>query len=217
MTIADIYDALTARDRPYKKALPTERALDILGFEVKDGHLDAELVRIFREAEDLPSCRPDSSTTESRPIRIRIGLGLGLEIGLGLGFGSDSGSDSDRLGLDRIGIGFGLWFSIAWTPVDRGGLLMRDPLCDGVFDLVGNTPLVRLARIPETGGAEVRAKLERKNPAGSVKDRPALAMMLAAERAGRSARAPRSSRPPAATPASAWPCCARRAAIAACW
>jgi HD-GYP domain-containing protein (c-di-GMP phosphodiesterase class II) len=51
MTVADIYDALTAADRPYKKALPTERALDILAAEVKDGHLDAELVRIFRESE----------------------------------------------------------------------------------------------------------------------------------------------------------------------
>ncbi|MBX7193374.1 MAG: GAF domain-containing protein [Sandaracinaceae bacterium] len=51
MTIADIYDALTARDRPYKKAMPVQRALDILGFEVKDGHVDAELVRIFTEGE----------------------------------------------------------------------------------------------------------------------------------------------------------------------
>jgi HD-GYP domain-containing protein (c-di-GMP phosphodiesterase class II) len=51
MTIADIYDALTARDRPYKKALAADRAMEILSFEVKDGHLDPELVRIFREAE----------------------------------------------------------------------------------------------------------------------------------------------------------------------
>ena len=36
MTIADIYDALTAWDRPYKKAMPAERALKILGFEAKD-------------------------------------------------------------------------------------------------------------------------------------------------------------------------------------
>ena len=50
MSIADIYDALTASDRPYKKAMPAERALDILGQGVKDGHLDPELVRLFREA-----------------------------------------------------------------------------------------------------------------------------------------------------------------------
>ena len=51
MTIADIYDALTARDRPYKKAIPVERALDILGFEVKDGNIDRDLVAIFRDAQ----------------------------------------------------------------------------------------------------------------------------------------------------------------------
>lgn len=50
MTISDIYDALTASDRPYKKALPIAKALDILSFEVKDGLLDAELYRIFVEA-----------------------------------------------------------------------------------------------------------------------------------------------------------------------
>jgi HD-GYP domain-containing protein (c-di-GMP phosphodiesterase class II) len=51
MTIADIYDALTASDRPYKRALARDRAMQILSFEVKDGHLDPELVRIFAEAE----------------------------------------------------------------------------------------------------------------------------------------------------------------------
>ena len=33
MTICDIFDALTARDRPYKKAVPTDLALDIIGTE----------------------------------------------------------------------------------------------------------------------------------------------------------------------------------------
>jgi HD-GYP domain-containing protein (c-di-GMP phosphodiesterase class II) len=51
MTVADIYDALTAADRPYKRALPVDRAMHILELEVRDGNLDAELVRIFREAE----------------------------------------------------------------------------------------------------------------------------------------------------------------------
>lgn len=50
MTVCDIYDALTASDRPYKRALPPDRALDILGLEVKDGNLDPELVRIFTES-----------------------------------------------------------------------------------------------------------------------------------------------------------------------
>jgi HD-GYP domain-containing protein (c-di-GMP phosphodiesterase class II) len=50
MTIADIFDALTASDRPYKKALPVERALDILGDEVKRGQVDASLFGVFVEA-----------------------------------------------------------------------------------------------------------------------------------------------------------------------
>lgn len=50
MTVADIFDALTARDRPYKRAVPTDRALGILELEVKDGHVDGELVRLFIES-----------------------------------------------------------------------------------------------------------------------------------------------------------------------
>jgi HD-GYP domain-containing protein (c-di-GMP phosphodiesterase class II) len=56
MSIADVYDALTASDRPYKKAVPVERALDILKFGVKDGHLDGELVRIFYDARIWETC-----------------------------------------------------------------------------------------------------------------------------------------------------------------
>ncbi|HEX2674601.1 MAG TPA: HD domain-containing phosphohydrolase [Polyangiaceae bacterium] len=51
MSISDIFDALTASDRPYKRAVPVQKALDILGFEVKDNHVDGELVRIFTEAK----------------------------------------------------------------------------------------------------------------------------------------------------------------------
>src|SRR5438132_232402 len=50
MTISDIYDALTANDRPYKRAISTERALDILKMEVGDGLLDPSLVAVFVEA-----------------------------------------------------------------------------------------------------------------------------------------------------------------------
>ena len=50
MTVSDIYDALTANDRPYKRAVPTERALDILKMEMNDGLLDASLVALFIEA-----------------------------------------------------------------------------------------------------------------------------------------------------------------------
>jgi len=51
MTVSDIYDALTANDRPYKRAISTERALDILKMEVGDGLLDANLVNIFIDAK----------------------------------------------------------------------------------------------------------------------------------------------------------------------
>ena len=47
MAIADIYDALTAADRPYKKAIPIEKALSILKMEVDRRHLDEELTRMF--------------------------------------------------------------------------------------------------------------------------------------------------------------------------
>ena len=50
MTIADIYDALTATDRPYKRAVPTERAIAILHMEAKDGMLDKGLLDAFVEA-----------------------------------------------------------------------------------------------------------------------------------------------------------------------
>ena len=55
-------------------------------------------------------------------------------------------------------------------------------------DFVGNTPLVRLKRLPgadnERRGNVILAKLEGNNPAGSVKDRPALSMILRAEKRG---------------------------------
>ncbi len=51
MTISDIFDALTAADRPYKKAVPVDRALGILESEVNEGKLDADLFKIFVESE----------------------------------------------------------------------------------------------------------------------------------------------------------------------
>ena len=55
---------------------------------------------------------------------------------------------------------------------------------DSVLDLIGGTPMVRLRRLPPAGCAEVVVKLEVHNPAGSVKDRVALAMVQAAEERG---------------------------------
>jgi HD-GYP domain-containing protein (c-di-GMP phosphodiesterase class II) len=65
MTISDIYDALTATDRPYKRAVPTPRALDILGMEAKDGMLDQDLLRIFIEAKVFDVVVPGARGRES--------------------------------------------------------------------------------------------------------------------------------------------------------
>ena len=53
-----------------------------------------------------------------------------------------------------------------------------------IEDFVGNTPLVRLKRIPGATSNTLLAKLEGNNPAGSVKDRPALSMIMHAEQRG---------------------------------
>ena len=58
-----------------------------------------------------------------------------------------------------------------------------------IEDTVGNTPLVQLKRLPGSIAQQrnniILAKLEGNNPAGSVKDRPALSMILGAEKRGR--------------------------------
>lgn len=58
MTIADIFDALTASDRPYKKAVPLTKALDIIADEVKQGKCDPELFRIFVDSKSWRGILP---------------------------------------------------------------------------------------------------------------------------------------------------------------
>jgi cysteine synthase A len=60
---------------------------------------------------------------------------------------------------------------------------MARRILESVLDLIGDTPLVELRRIPPAG-TRVVVKVEAQNPSGSVKDRPALAMVEAAERSG---------------------------------
>lgn len=70
MTIADIYDALTAADRPYKRAIPPSAAIDILQDEAREGRLDADLVRLFIDArihERSPAARRQPRTATSLP------------------------------------------------------------------------------------------------------------------------------------------------------
>jgi len=66
MTVADIYDALTASDRPYKPAIETSRALSILEEEAKHGLIDNQLVGIFIEAEIYRQVDPTYGRIDDR-------------------------------------------------------------------------------------------------------------------------------------------------------
>ena len=73
MTIADIFDALTATDRPYKRAVPAERALDILNMEAQDGMLDQDLLNAFiagRVYESVIASRRTSTPVSTRLINL---------------------------------------------------------------------------------------------------------------------------------------------------
>jgi HD-GYP domain-containing protein (c-di-GMP phosphodiesterase class II) len=52
LTVMDIFEALTAKDRPYKKAMPLEKAFEILDNMTIDGEVDAEVVRMLREWQE---------------------------------------------------------------------------------------------------------------------------------------------------------------------
>jgi HD-GYP domain-containing protein (c-di-GMP phosphodiesterase class II) len=62
MTISDIFDALVAWDRPYKKSVPVERALDILHEEASHGKLDRPLLELFIEAKIYERTLPRAGT-----------------------------------------------------------------------------------------------------------------------------------------------------------
>ena len=51
LTIIDVYDALTAEDRPYKPPMPAEKAFGILGNMRDDGQIDGELLEKFIASE----------------------------------------------------------------------------------------------------------------------------------------------------------------------
>ena len=51
LAIIDIFEALTARDRPYKKAMPAEKALGILYDMAQQGELDAEILALFEQSK----------------------------------------------------------------------------------------------------------------------------------------------------------------------
>jgi len=74
MTIADIYDALTATDRPYKRAVSPDRAIEILQDEAKEGALDLPLLEAFVEARvfELVKVEPIRIRTPSAGARTQI-------------------------------------------------------------------------------------------------------------------------------------------------
>lgn len=74
-----------------------------------------------------------------------------------------------------------------------------------IADCVGNTPLVRLQRLPGETSNTLLVKLEGNNPAGSVKDRPALSMISRAELRGDIRPGDTLIELLPATPASPWP------------
>ena len=51
LTIIDVYDALTAEDRPYKPPMPAEKAFGILESMVSEGKVDGEILRLFKESK----------------------------------------------------------------------------------------------------------------------------------------------------------------------
>ena len=61
---------------------------------------------------------------------------------------------------------------------------MNNKIYGSILDLIGNTPMVKLAKVVDKGSAEIFAKLEMFNPGGSVKDRIALNMIEQAEKKG---------------------------------
>ena len=62
---------------------------------------------------------------------------------------------------------------------------MHDRIYDNICQVIGDTPIIRLNRLPKDNWAEMLVKLESLNPGGSVKDRIGLSMIEAAERDGR--------------------------------
>ena len=51
MAVADVFEALTSSDRPYKKAMPLSQTLTIMGRMVEDNHLDPDIYRLFVESK----------------------------------------------------------------------------------------------------------------------------------------------------------------------
>ena len=118
-------------------------------------------------------------------LRIRIPRAVGV-----VGPANPSGAVAVAAGLHEAGLPVTLYADgdiavprgVRLLPTSDDGPPME--VAHSLLDLIGNTPLVRLDRVGRDLDCQLLAKLEYLNPGGSVKDRPALAMIEAAERSG---------------------------------
>lgn len=69
LAVADVFEALTAKDRPYKEPMKLSQAMKIMGFMVKDKHVDPEVFGLFNSAEVYK----DYALTHLSPAQIDIG------------------------------------------------------------------------------------------------------------------------------------------------
>lgn len=67
IAIADIFEALTASDRPYKKSMPVSKALQILESMRKDGHIDGDILELFIKEKIYEKFAPQEAAADSRP------------------------------------------------------------------------------------------------------------------------------------------------------
>ena len=114
-------------------------------------------------------------------------------------------NDEDVRFLDGINTALADGDNVTILPAVAGGSV--DMRYDSPLAAVGDTPLVRLPRLSPSADVRIWAKLEDRNPTGSIKDRQALHIVEQAEKDGRLTPAAPFSNPPAATPASRsrWP------------
>jgi cystathionine beta-synthase len=137
-----------------------------------------------RAHHTLTLASSDASPALIAEIRARIPRSVGV-VGEGAaevasklraaGLPTELHTDDDMSGRSDLG-------GVEVVPITDPGPKMD--VADSLLDLVGNTPMVRLDRMGRDLPCPLVAKLEILNPGGSVKDRPAAAMIEAAERAG---------------------------------
>ena len=159
--------------------------MDVL-LVIDRAEVPARLAGRARRRVDIAHGPLDSTTIGELRAHIPRSVGVvGPETGDGPVWVAETAGQLHRAGLPVTVFTDGDVAVDAGIEVDR----LTDPgppieAASSLLDLIGNTPLVRMDRIGRDLPGQLFAKLEFLNPGGSVKDRPALAMVEAAERAG---------------------------------